>query len=73
MFVIFSVAAVGPGEFLDELLARVHCLHLGGKTEDPAIESAGVVLQVVPATEGERAGQSPVRDRVARRVKRELC
>ena len=66
-----DLAAVA-GELLDELLALVHCLHLSGKTEDPAIQSAAVVPQVVPATEGERTGQRAVRDRVARRVEREL-
>lgn len=63
-----DLAAVA-GAFLDELLVLVHCLHLGGIIEDPAIESAGVVLQAVPATEGERAGQRAVGDPVARRVK----
>ena len=60
------------GEAFDETLAFFHRLNVGGESKHATVESAFLILQVVTTTDCERSGQSAVRNRVTRRIEREL-
>ena len=67
-----SNLAAACGEAFHEMLTFFHGINFGGESKHATIEGVFLILQVVATAKRERAGQGAVRDRVARRVEREL-